>query len=216
VAWFRTEEGDRIVGLDCRSHDLTGEAAYPARQIDRQNANGGSVHRLDRLRCNTFDRPIKTSPEERIDDEVSIIRDIRGKRPRWSLPCGRSKRGIAGETLARRECSDPHGIPGLCEESRRDEPVAAVVARSGHHRHARTHREVATHRLCDRKAGVLHEDQATSSGGDRHGVGLRHFVGRQNLTGVGQYGHRPTIRPLGPSVLPPEQIRKTRSPLLLN
>ncbi len=88
---------------------------------------------------------------------------------------------VPGELCRRRHAHDGHRSPGLAQQARDDEPIAAVVALAAYDRHGPIRRE-ALERACDAGAGALHQiearhaallDRPAIDGAHRLGVGKR-------------------------------------------
>ena len=69
VAGLSAKEGDRRIRLHRRAHDGSGVPINAARQIDRHHEGAGAIDRLNHLRGKSLNRPIKSRPEKRIDDD---------------------------------------------------------------------------------------------------------------------------------------------------
>jgi hypothetical protein len=93
----------------------------------------------------------------------------------------RGPQGIAFQpgAIAAKENPDRFAPPG--QNPRRDEPVAAVIARPCDHEDARGERKTIRHRIGHGAAGILHQDRARNAARDREPVGLSHLVRGEKL-----------------------------------
>ncbi len=103
------------------------------------------------------------------------------ERPQRSIEAARHLGGIAREDTLLAEQEQPDVIARPLEQARRDEGIAAVVARSAQHRDACARSHPAPRRLGNGPPGRLHEIQAPDAAGDCQPVGLAHLVGREQL-----------------------------------
>ena len=178
MARLTPEEGDGQRRLGCNAEHRAATAVNTARDIDGDDRQMGGVEPGDDLARHALDRPRQPGAEQRIDHEPRIHDD---RRRQWFYragpACG-SGGGIAFQRLAGPEQRDPHRPTALGQEARRDEPVAAIVARAAQHQRGLL-RPAPGHGVGHRAPGILHQRDAGDPAGDRQPVGLAHLLRRQ-------------------------------------
>ena len=147
MADLAAEERHRFRGLDRNPHHRPGGAVDPARQVDRiARAAPRSSPRSSRargLRPAGRGRP-RTAHRRRRRPASSAARRRGARRARvhrWA-----ASGGIALEPLAVADQQQPDPVPAFGQQARRDEAVAAVVARPGHDGDARARAGAAPRR----------------------------------------------------------------------
>ena len=163
-----------------------GAPVYAARQIDGDDRQAGPVDRRDGLRGNPFHRPVEARAKQRVDDQVGVLDNAGRQSFARSRPGRRGERCVALQPVARGQQSDRHRVAGLLQQPRRHETVAAIVAGTGHDRHAAALREQIVDRFGDRHAGGLHQGNPRRSGADGELVGPPHLLRCQNFDGISE------------------------------
>jgi hypothetical protein len=189
VAGVLLARGDPEAGL-CELEGHGGARAYrfrgddtrgsvdAARYVDAHDLAPRRVDRRDRVRDRAPRLTLEARAEQRINDHRGVLGHGARELLRWIAgePLEIGER-IAGVLLRGRRAQHAYAPPGLAQDARRDEPVAAVVALPAHDRH----RAVARH-LLDRaryaEAGSLHQlERRHAHLIDRVAVDRAHLLG---------------------------------------
>ena len=132
----------------------------PARHVERQDRYAAVIGLHDPARVYLVDRAGKSDAEQTVDDEaeVAIVAPVRYDRTASLAPCGARGRGIGRHARGAVERADDDVEKPRGKMPRHDERVAAVVARSGQHQHARsTVRQHVAGVRGSRKSCTLHQ-----------------------------------------------------------
>ncbi len=181
VAGLQPEEGDRAGGLDGGAEDLPAAPVDAARQVDRDHRKAGAIERADGLGGHPLDRPVEAGAEQRVDDHVGTGDEAAGQPLAGAGPRRGGEGGVAFQPVASSEQPDGHLVAGLRHQAGGDEPVAAVVAGTGHHQNPAALRQQVVDRLGHRQSGGFHQCDAGGAALDGQGVGLAHLLGGQHL-----------------------------------
>jgi len=174
MARLAAEERHRLRRLHRDAHHRAGRAVDAARQVDGDHRNAAPIHRLDHDPRQPLDRTIEPGAKQRVDDDVAILQRVRRRRRHRPAPALEGGARIALEPLGVADEHDPHIAAALGQQARRDETVAAIVARPGDDHDAVTARQ-GRRRIGDRAAGVFHQGQPRRAAGNRQPVGLGHL-----------------------------------------
>ena len=215
MSGFEAEEGDRTRRLDRRAENLAGAPVDAARQVDRDHRQARAVHRGNGLGGNPLDRPVEAGAEQSVDNEIGTADETDGEALAAAGPRRRGKGGIALEPVAGGEQADSDLIAGLGHQAGRDEAVAAIVARSGHHQNAAALGQQVVDRLRHGQPGRFHQRDPGSPGLDGQRVGLAHLLRGKHLDRIGDQGHR-AGNLLLLRFFPGHQAFELRGPLYVN
>ena len=183
MAGLQPEESDGLVGSDGRAIREPGIAVDPARHIDRDHRSVRRVDAIDQRREFARDRPAEAGPEQGVDHEVMTGRiDSIYCRDR-SGPGLRRQRGVALQrgAFAGERQRDP--AAALRQQAGCDEAIATIVARAAQHKDALAGADAPRHRVGDRLAGPLHQDDARCAGRDCHRIRGRHLCDTEQSEG---------------------------------
>ena len=165
-------------GLVRRDAGASGNPALhePAGKIARDDICAAAHDKIDERSVFALDGARQPRPEQTIDDQS--IPAARNAPKYFALILCANRFAVGGKLLCKAQDSDI--LAALLQDTRRDKPVAAVVAAAANKEHIA--RPPCTHgsadRLCKRRARALHENKGRRARRDRRRVGAPHlFVG---------------------------------------
>ena len=188
-ALFQTDEAHGDGRTDRAAEHAAGVGVDPRRNVQRQHRRGGIVHRPHRLGRRPGEVASQSRPEQRIDDDVGVLRHGPDRGRTGSCIEHAPVRGAGVAT-------DPCGVPDQADQDRQSlargescdhEPVAAIVAGTRDHRHAARRRPPFAQHPEGFEPRALHQVDAGNTRPDRPAIELAHVAspvqrGREHRT----------------------------------
>ncbi len=194
MASLHPKEGDGRVRLDRGAAHGAGGAVDAARNVDADDILAAcappTVEALNQRAGVGVEIAREPGAEQGVDDEIGPLEFAFERRTHRARPGGRRARRIAAQLLDRRQRRDAHLIALRFQQSRRDETIAAIIARAAKHQHAppACALQNLTRHSGQGDGGVLHQPHARNPALDRQAIGAGHLVGGEQFEREGA-GH---------------------------
>ncbi len=175
MAWLAAEESHGQLSLRCVAANGPGFTVHAAGHVHRYHAAGGAQG----FRGHTIHIARQPGAVDGIDHQGRAARGPRTETRRGAAPTRSGRRRIRAP-LGGAGGGQRDGPPGLCQQSRHDIAITAIIAGAAQYqRAART--DPGAHGTCDGAAGVFHQRHAADAAINRHPIRFTHLFGRQQF-----------------------------------
>lgn len=195
MARLAAKEGDGLGRADHRTVGEPGIAGEPAGHVDGHDGPPAFIHRRDGGGRLGVERPAEPGAEQRVDDDVVLLRQDRREGSDRAGPAGSRLRRIVRQSLPVARERQRDAIAALAQQPRRDEAVPAIIAWAAQHQHGLPRPGPPADRIGHGATRALHQPLAGQARRDRQAIRLGHLGdGQQGKVEAGCGGHARIIR----------------------